>query len=144
MTTGTKGNAEKTLKVKTTVEVPLQRVADLLVSAFEGGSGYWAVEAKALGLAANKAVRLSFGTGEDGDNYYPRIIRYPLSGGVTMVRDSDESKWHRLDMAAIERGLYLMAQKYPKHFADFVAENDDAGTADVFLQLALLGEVVYG
>jgi hypothetical protein len=37
-----------------------------------------------------------------------------------------------------------MAQAYTRHFADFINQNDDAITGDVFLQCCLLGEVLYG
>jgi hypothetical protein len=42
------------------------------------------------------------------------------------------------------RGLQLMADKYPNHFADFMQENDDATTSDVFLQLSVFGELIFG
>ena len=45
---------------------------------------------------------------------------------------------------AIQRGLKLMAEKHPKHFANLMGETDDAFTHDVFLQLCLLGDIVYG
>lgn len=44
----------------------------------------------------------------------------------------------------LQQGLQRMARKYPRHFADFMAENDDAITGDVFLQCVVLGEVIYG
>jgi hypothetical protein len=37
-----------------------------------------------------------------------------------------------------------MAREYGRHFSDMIAENDDATTADVFLQCCLFGELVYG
>jgi hypothetical protein len=40
--------------------------------------------------------------------------------------------------------LRLMAEKEPRHFADFMQENDDAVTGDVFLQCVLLKAVIYG
>jgi hypothetical protein len=46
-------------------------------------------------------------------------------------------------MAAIKSGLKVMAEKYPHHWQDFVSENDDAITGDVFLQCCLFGEIVY-
>lgn len=42
------------------------------------------------------------------------------------------------------RALSQMAQRHTLHFHDFVQENDDAETADVFFQLAVLGDVIYG
>jgi hypothetical protein len=44
----------------------------------------------------------------------------------------------------IESGLQVMADKYPKHFADFMSEEDDCVTADVFLQCCLFGDIIYG
>jgi hypothetical protein len=37
-----------------------------------------------------------------------------------------------------------MAREAPQHFADFLNENDDADTGDVFVQCCLLGEIRYG
>lgn len=37
-----------------------------------------------------------------------------------------------------------MAEKWPRHFGNFISENEDAETGDVFIQLALLGDIVYG
>jgi len=37
-----------------------------------------------------------------------------------------------------------MAEKYPRHFANFAQEAEDAETGDVFIQCCVLGEIVYG
>ena len=37
-----------------------------------------------------------------------------------------------------------MKKEYPSHYADLVEENDDAETGDIWLQLAVFGEVIYG
>jgi hypothetical protein len=37
-----------------------------------------------------------------------------------------------------------MAKDYDWHFMNIITEDDDAITADVWLQCVLLGEVVYG
>ena len=44
----------------------------------------------------------------------------------------------------ILRGLEVMADKYPNHFGDAIAGNDDATTGDVFLQCCVFGDVLYG
>jgi hypothetical protein len=53
-------------------------------------------------------------------------------------------KKHRCTPADFAKALALMAQHSPQHFADFLQENEDIYTADVFLQYVALGEVVYG
>jgi len=126
--------------VTTAVQIDSDKIAELLCSAFEGGSGYWS---EIGGYNVPKEVWL-WG---DGSNIF-KYIQYPLSkGGAVIVLetgDGDVSKEHVLDLAAIKRGLQTMANKEPRHFANFLAGNGDADTGDVFLQCCLLGEVVYG
>lgn len=49
-----------------------------------------------------------------------------------------------LDLDAVRRGLQVMATECPRHFANLVNEDDDAETADVFVQCCVFGEVIYG
>lgn len=138
----------QTLSITVTQHVPLKRVSDLLCSAIEGGSNYWYTIEK-----FNKPPKLVFRT--DAKTIF-RHLDYPLNEGGSLIimshgdgdhSDGDEvngkTRW-TLDLPACQRGLQLMAEKYPSHFGDFIAENDDAITADVFLQCCLFGEIIYG
>ena len=51
---------------------------------------------------------------------------------------------HEITLADVKRGLDLMKEKYPRHWADLVEENDDLITGDVWLQLTVFGELIYG
>lgn len=51
---------------------------------------------------------------------------------------------HEITIADVKRGLDLMKEKYPRHWADLVEENDDLITGDVWLQLTVFGELIYG
>lgn len=55
-----------------------------------------------------------------------------------------ESAKHRITMDNVRKGLELMRDDYPRHYADLVEENDDAITGDVWLQLAVFGDIIYG
>ena len=55
-----------------------------------------------------------------------------------------KSAKHPLTIDDVRKGLELMRDEYPHHFADLVGEEDDLITGDVFLQLATFGEVIYG
>ena len=68
----------------------------------------------------------------------------PQSRGALIIKAVDDPNAYRLDLDAIERGLQAMAEKFPKHFADILGENDDAITSDVLLQCCLFGYVIYG
>lgn len=116
------------MKITTEVEISNERISDLLCSAFEGGSTYWAVV---------KSVE-----GRDKAEY---IHDVPLNGGKILISDQEgDLSTKSLDMSTIESGLHLMAKKFPRHFTDFINENDDACTGDVFLQCCLFDDVIYG
>ena len=51
---------------------------------------------------------------------------------------------HYLTMENVQKGLELMRDEYPHHYADLMMEEDDAITGDVWLQLAVFGELIYG
>ena len=148
------------IAVKTTKSVPLQRIADMLIGAREGGSNYWAeqietvypegtnrlAERDARGVAdllgrmsADDAAELM----ADRSPFALYLLPFVPGGAWIVTVDEDAAK-HTLDRARLETGLQIMADKYPKHFSDLVQENDDATTADVYLQCCLFGEIVYG
>jgi hypothetical protein len=135
------------MKIET--EVSLERIGDLLCSAFEGGSNYWYRIEKFVPPPGG--VSYSWGQGLGGGKIF-RHISYPLSEGgglfVTDIPDGDEGELPRkgklLDLNALRSGLAVMANGYPRHYADVLTENDDATTGDVFLQCCLFGRVVYG
>ena len=127
---------ESNVKVAVTMKVSLERMKDLLTDALEGGSNYWYI-IKDYRLPAGKTVK---------DFEFPHNDIPFAEGGAALIGDlEDESvtpKW--LDLPALIKGLRVMARKYPRHFTDFINENDDAITADVYLQCCLFGEVIYG
>jgi hypothetical protein len=137
-----------TLTVNVKTELPLTRVADLLCSALEGGSNYWYSIEEFI-----KPEKINFDLFKNdsilGGPEVFRHIHYPVSPGGALIivdkeeEDKDNRVKHRLDLNSLERGAQIFAEKYPRHFADFMNENDDAITGDVFLQCCLFGEIVY-
>lgn len=130
------------MQITIKTEVTLERISDLLASAFEGGSygsGYWCKIVKYI-----TPPKLNFRT--DPKTVY-KYLDYPLNrDGAVLIKSTEDPQkqglWINLD--TIKRGLELMAEKQPKHWADFMKEEDDGSTADVFLQLCLFGDVIYG
>ncbi len=124
------------------MDVDYDAIASLLCSAFEGGSNYWYLIDEFVAPAA-------FSYRTDKERVY-KHIDYPLNLGGRLVittLDGDEHKGKKrwtLDVARISRGLNAMAKHQPSHFASILDESADAETGDVFLQMCLFGEIVYG
>lgn len=125
------------IEVRATVRIPNQKIQDLIVTALEGACRYWA----------------SFIFPENWKDKYESREEIPLKNGNIEVRDveTDELLGY-LNRASIKVGLQLMAnckdlkgKEVPaRHFKNLAQDNEDAETADVFMQLAVMGEIVYG
>ena len=130
---------QQTIKVTVNHQISLDRISNLLCSAFEGGSNYWYEIQKFV-----EPKTITFRT--DEDQVY-KHLDYPLNdGGAVIVGDieDEDSEPKRLDLNAIKKGIQIMAEKYPRHMSDFLNDNDDADTGDIFLQCCLFGEAIYG
>jgi hypothetical protein len=130
-----------TIKIET--QIPFDRITDLLCSAFEGGSNYWYnIE------YYQKPKNFNNSKDKTGKDIF-KHLDYPINeGGYLAISDNNdgqgETEREILNLESIERGLKVMAKKYPSHMKDFLDEQDDAGTGDVFLQCCLFGKVIFG
>lgn len=109
--------------ISVTLDFDEERVADLLIPAFESGIGYWCRidrHAKPLAIVLGEASAL-------------------LAEVESLTRRS-----YTLDRKAIIDGLTTFPKVAPRHFAQWMKGNEDAETGDVFLQCCLFGEVRYG
>lgn len=136
------------MTIKLEVEIPIERVRELLCGAFEGGSNYWYANLSVP--EASRAVRVSAERDAVGNlTTWPTLYIAATTDGhhITLEEIGEGGEppvEHKLGLEQIRRGLAVMQEKHPRHFGDFMSENDDAETADVFLQCCLFGEVVYG
>ena len=111
--------------------------SDLLCSAFEGGSNYWCRIKK---INAPPGAKME----------YPHL-EAPFKGGEILVDAQGEhnnsarlDKCWVLNKKALTSGWELMKNKYARHYADAATGDADATTGDVYLQLCLFGEIIFG
>lgn len=114
-------------KLQLDVEIPAERVEDLLSMFTDGHSGYWA-----------SPILLPFR--EDGYLDTKAVIEGEST--IALV-DRLEDVDYVIGKEEIERGLQRMATDYPNHLADVKADNSDAITADVFIQCCVFDKLVY-
>lgn len=113
--------------MKPELTVPALAVYDAIVSGLDGGIQYW------TRVTSVWAPARAAGTGD---------FETDLKLVCDLVElDTGERIQLREQWAA---GLRLMAQKYPRRFAEVVEGTGDATTGDVLIQLAAFGELRYG
>jgi hypothetical protein len=117
-----------------------QRREDMLIGAFEGGSYYWAhIRKKGFAIIDKYKTKERPCSSE--------AMWDAIKAGETIeVHDAEDpkEKLGEINYASILKGEELMLKNQPSHFADIIGENDDAITADIWFQYAVLGDIVYG
>lgn len=125
------------IEVRATVRIPNQKIQDLIVSSVEGGSNYWG----------------KYKFPENWKNKYQSYEEIPFKNGNIEVYDIETGELlGYLNRATIQTGLQLMADRKDmkgktvpaRHFKALATDNEDAETADVFMQLSVMGEIVFG
>jgi len=73
---------------------------------------------------------------------------YDISGDLKNEKeyqeDLEKTKLGYVDMDKILDTIPVLKKNYPKIWENILLENADAGDADVFLQLCVMGDVVFG
>lgn len=125
----------ETLNITIKEAIPMERIGDLLCAMYESSPevAQWAECIGDVPPITTSQYRW----------------QYPMNGGALLFKDIAATgeglpTYYKLDIEAIRRGLEVMVRDYPQHWADFRNEKDGSVTADVFLQCALFGSVIYG
>jgi hypothetical protein len=138
-------------------------IINLFVTALEGGSNYWYYmdlpdNIKSYGQSISEAVGeyiLQGGKVYFYDNELrSEIIRdynrgeYTIEGDIIDQKrfneDIDETYLGFVTMDRILDSITIIKKEYPHVWENILLEQEDAGDADVFLQLCVMGEVVFG
>ena len=154
------------MKITTEVEITDSQVSDLLCDAFEGGSNYWIGSVsyyyKGRHVSSTELRKLLQGSSALFDSSMPfkdmkhEVVEYPPYIWLPLIKDGEvkiqveESEGggkfitYHLNLEELAGGMVKFANQYQKHFQDFINENSDAITGDVFLQCCLFGKIIYG
>lgn len=126
-------------------------IINLFVDALEGGSNYWyhikhlpkdvVYQINELGTPTSEAIgqhilkggyiQFYDAEGEDDEDDYQQ-------------QHSDKDLLGTVDMDSILEAITLVKRDYPEVWENILDEQYDANDADVFLQLCVMGEVVFG
>ncbi len=114
-----------------------ETIEDLIIGALEGGSNYWYYLPDISMVELRKGFALS-----------ENIIHSAYQGAKIPVSDveagHDGEYLGYITKEGINKAVELFHNEHPSHYADAISENHDAINSDVFFQLVVLGEVIYG
>ena len=132
------------MTVSVSVDIPTSTIRNLLVGAIEGGSNYWATFRLDPNFtkSVTESDKASYVEQEGGEYYAHYDIEN--SNYCLRVSDAEGGSTYNVTFDSFVNGLGVMANRYPHHFKDVIAENHDAETSDIFIQCAVFGEIVFG
>ena len=114
-------------------------IVNLFVDALEGGSNYW-YDIK------NVPKEVEYNVKYNTESLSEAIGRYILDGGSIQFFDieNDEDELGIVDMDSILDAIQLMKRDYLDSWNNILNEAYDSDDADIFLQLCVMGDVVFG
>lgn len=123
------------IKIEKVIDISDQQISDQLCNALEGGSNYW--------------YFLPDLTMLDSDTKLPlvdRIMNALNQGKSIPIYDleDEEIKLGDLNLKGIEKAFNIMDELFPHTLEEIIHESGDVDTGDIFLQLAVMGEIVFG
>jgi len=144
----------KNVELKMDVSIPLEAIEEVLVTALEGGIGYWGYldgeDVDVIIKWFNEKLK-SHELNRDSSIHYKWMDAMfkgcPHKIAVYDVEeDENEEPLGYLSMENIGKGLQLAMRNYPKIYAQHFPEYNDGDvvSADVLFQLMVMGDVVYG
>lgn len=123
--------------IKYEATVTFTHLESMFISAYEGGSNYWATAIEEVDEPTEKYIAVGLAPSE-------RHFRHVWHGGTVNILIDEEDEPVLMTKEKMVLGTQLMQSNQQKHFAEMINQSGDACTADVWFQLCLFGEVIYG
>jgi hypothetical protein len=142
-------------KVKT-AKISREQIIDVFVTALEGGSNYWY-------YILDVPKEITYMTKQEGLAFSEACGKYVLQGGELTIYDKEELDDVHVDYEEGDLNIYsnkpdplgyvnmdslldaiqIMRRNYKERYENIVMDEYDSDDADVFFQLATMGEVVF-
>jgi hypothetical protein len=135
-------------------------IINLFVTALEGGSNYWyhiefpdkggSTSSEEIGDLILKGGTVSFYDIELMEDIEVKTRKgyYNIQGGIVdenqLAKDKEEALLGDVDMNSILEGISITKEDHPEVWENILLEQYDANDADIFLQLCVMGEIVFG
>ena len=116
-----------------------QDIENLFVTALEGGSNYWY-------YIKNIPKEINYQVEQLKKPLAEAIANHVINGGYIQFFDAENENelLGTVDMDKLLDAISLLKKDYPDTWNNILDEDCDADCADIFLQLAVMGELTFG
>jgi hypothetical protein len=120
-------------------EISYDLFEGILVTALEGGSNYWyMLDLNDMGVPKEKYV------GEPLSVKVAKMIWYDRINLRVMDAEEEGALLGEVNLTTIKTAFEIICSQYPATYLNLIKEEYDADDADVFFQIATMGEITFG
>lgn len=112
-----------------TAYITEETISDIISTAFEGGINYWT------------SVPVRVDEWPEGAEFASDVV---AKGTPVFIYNQDDEKWEKLTLPNIVNSIRWFLSTYNKDKNFFSDGEFDANHADLIVQYAIFGEIVYG
>ena len=136
-----------------TAQITKDQIIDVFVTAIEGGSNYWY-------YILDVPKDIEYMTKQEDLAFSEACGKHVLDGGELTIYDAEEvaemddpdndyaddkpEPLGTINMDSLLDAISIMKKDYPERYEAIVMDEYDAEDADVFFQIATMGEIVFG
>jgi hypothetical protein len=136
-----------------TAKITKEQIIDVFVTAIEGGSNYWY-------YILDVPKEITYMVKQEDTPFSEACGKHVLNGGELTIYDVEEvgdmedvdndyaqdkpEPLGTITMDSLLDAINIMKRDYPDRYESIVMDEYDAEDADVFFQIATMGEIVYG
>ena len=120
-------------------EISYDLFEGILVTALEGGSNYWyLIDLQDTGIPDDKYK------GEPSSIRIAKMIWYDRINLRVLDKENEDVLLGEVNLVTIKTAFEKVCSQYPETYLNLIKENYDADDADVFFQIATMGEITFG
>lgn len=125
--------------------ISYQRIEDWIVTAMEGGSNYW-MEIRPDNRDTIRMTYKSLPEAKEEASFAEMVATLVWKYNLRIPIFDSEGGFHYLTKHSMLHGIHTMYLEDRPEFGEIMSPEDhgDAESADVFMQYAVLGDLVYG
>jgi len=136
-----------------TAKITKEQIIDVFVTAIEGGSNYWY-------YILDVPKEITYMVKQEDIPFSEACGKHVLNGGELTIYDVEEvgdmedvdndyaqdkpEPLGTITMDSLLDAINIMKRDYPDRYESIIMDEYDAEDADVFFQIATMGEIVYG
>jgi hypothetical protein len=127
------------IESRKTKKITKENIIDIFVTALEGGSNYWYYIPTIPNGVRDIMDETGMATSE-------AIGQYVLKGGYVQINDAEDEEevLGNVDMDGLLDAIQKVKTEFPDVYNNIIDEEYDADDADIFFQIAVMGEIVFG